>query len=50
MAEGGVIVDHTTTSAVVAREMDAELAESRGRFFVDAPVSGGQAGAESTAS
>ena len=46
MAEGGVVVDHTTTSAVVAREM-AELAASSGRAFVDAPVSGGQAGAES---
>jgi 3-hydroxyisobutyrate dehydrogenase len=45
MAEGGVIVDHTTTSAVVAREM-AELAAKDGRAFVDAPVSGGQAGAE----
>jgi len=45
MAAGGVIVDHTTTSAVVAREM-AELAARDGRAFVDAPVSGGQAGAE----
>lgn len=44
MADSGVIVDHTTTSAVVAREM-AELAAKSGRFFVDAPVSGGQAGA-----
>jgi len=48
MAEGGVIVDHTTTSAVVAREM-AELAAQSGRFFIDAPVSGGQAGAENGA-
>jgi 3-hydroxyisobutyrate dehydrogenase len=46
MAPGGVVVDHTTTSAVVARDM-AELAGSGGRAFVDAPVSGGQAGAES---
>ncbi|MFL5294832.1 MAG: NAD(P)-dependent oxidoreductase [Phenylobacterium sp.] len=46
MAAGGVVVDHTTTSAVVAREM-AELAAKDGRGFVDAPVSGGQAGAES---
>jgi 3-hydroxyisobutyrate dehydrogenase len=46
MAEGGVIVDHTTTSATVAREMDA-AARAVGRWFVDAPVSGGQAGAES---
>ena len=45
MAAGGVAVDHTTTSAVVAREM-AELAGQGGRAFVDAPVSGGQAGAE----
>jgi 3-hydroxyisobutyrate dehydrogenase len=45
MAEGGVIVDHTTTSATVAREMDA-AARAVGRGFVDAPVSGGQAGAE----
>jgi 3-hydroxyisobutyrate dehydrogenase len=45
MAEGGVIVDHTTTSATVAREMDA-AARAVGRCFVDAPVSGGQAGAE----
>jgi 3-hydroxyisobutyrate dehydrogenase len=40
-----VIVDHTTTSAKVARDM-AVLAEQSGRAFVDAPVSGGQAGAE----
>lgn len=40
-----VVVDHTTTSAVVAREM-AEKAAAGGRAFVDAPVSGGQAGAE----
>ncbi|MGZ3403725.1 MAG: NAD(P)-dependent oxidoreductase [Phenylobacterium sp.] len=46
MAAGGVVVDHTTTSAVVARDMAALAAES-GRAFVDAPVSGGQAGAES---
>jgi len=45
MAPGGVVVDHTTTSAVVAREM-SELAAEDGRAFVDAPVSGGQAGAE----
>ncbi|CAN7255860.1 NAD(P)-dependent oxidoreductase [Phenylobacterium sp. LjRoot225] len=40
-----VVVDHTTTSAVVAREM-AERAAAGGLAFVDAPVSGGQAGAE----
>ncbi len=45
MAPGGIVVDHTTTSAVVAREM-ADLARASGRWFVDAPVSGGQAGAE----
>ncbi|MFZ5669925.1 MAG: NAD(P)-dependent oxidoreductase [Pseudomonadota bacterium] len=45
MAPGGIVVDHTTTSATVAREMDA-LARAAGRWFVDAPVSGGQAGAE----
>jgi 3-hydroxyisobutyrate dehydrogenase len=42
---GAVVVDHTTTSAVVAREM-AGRAQRSGRGFVDAPVSGGQAGAE----
>jgi len=45
LAQGAVIVDHTTTSAKVAREM-AELAGQGGRHFVDAPVSGGQAGAQ----
>jgi 3-hydroxyisobutyrate dehydrogenase len=45
LAPGAIIVDHTTTSAKVAREM-AELAAEGGRFFIDAPVSGGQAGAE----
>jgi 3-hydroxyisobutyrate dehydrogenase len=43
--EGAVFVDHTTTSAKVAREMAAFTASS-GSAFVDAPVSGGQAGAE----
>jgi 3-hydroxyisobutyrate dehydrogenase len=42
---GAVIVDHTTTSARLAREM-ATAAEGRGCRFLDAPVSGGQAGAE----
>ncbi len=42
---GAVIVDHTTTSAKVAREMSA-LCEPAGVAFIDAPVSGGQAGAE----
>ena len=45
LAPGAVILDHTTTSAVVAREM-AERAAAAGRSFIDAPVSGGQAGAE----
>ena len=45
MKPGAVFVDHTTTSADVARHLHAE-AERRGFSFVDAPVSGGQAGAE----
>ena len=45
LAEAAVIVDHTTTSARVAREMALLVAEA-GRAFIDAPVSGGQAGAE----
>ncbi len=45
LGAGAVIVDHTTTSARVAREM-AALALQDGRQFIDAPVSGGQAGAE----
>ena len=45
LAAGAVIVDHTTTSAKLAREM-AEVASGQGAFFIDAPVSGGQAGAE----
>ncbi|WGM47595.1 2-hydroxy-3-oxopropionate reductase [Brevundimonas sp. NIBR10] len=45
LAPGAVIVDHTTTSATVARDM-AALAADSGRSFIDAPVSGGQAGAE----
>ena len=47
MADGAVIVDHTTTSAKVAREMaDLAQAQAQARHFIDAPVSGGQAGAE----
>jgi 3-hydroxyisobutyrate dehydrogenase-like beta-hydroxyacid dehydrogenase len=46
IAEGGIIVDHTTASATIAREIHA-LASDRGVGFLDAPVSGGQAGAES---
>jgi len=45
MGDGGVVVDHTTASAKLAREA-AEQARAVGRWFVDAPVSGGQAGAE----
>jgi 3-hydroxyisobutyrate dehydrogenase len=45
LADEAVIVDHTTTSAKVAREM-ADLAAGQGHRFIDAPVSGGQAGAE----
>jgi 3-hydroxyisobutyrate dehydrogenase-like beta-hydroxyacid dehydrogenase len=45
MASGSLFVDHTTTSAQVARELSAIAAEN-GIGFVDAPVSGGQAGAE----
>lgn len=45
MKKGAVFVDHTTASATVARELHAE-ARGRGLGFVDAPVSGGQAGAE----
>lgn len=42
---GAIVVDHTTTSAVLAREM-AERASECGVTYLDAPVSGGQAGAE----
>ena len=45
MEPGAVFVDHTTTSAIVAREL-AAVAEREGFAFIDAPVSGGQAGAE----
>jgi 3-hydroxyisobutyrate dehydrogenase len=45
MAKGTVFVDHTTASAEIARTLHAE-AKKRGFDFVDAPVSGGQAGAE----
>jgi 3-hydroxyisobutyrate dehydrogenase len=45
MAKGAVFVDHTTASAEIARELHAE-ATQRGFDFIDAPVSGGQAGAE----
>jgi 3-hydroxyisobutyrate dehydrogenase len=45
MSKGAMIVDHTTASAEIARELHAE-AGKRGFAFIDAPVSGGQAGAE----
>ena len=45
MAEGAIFIDNTTDSAVVAREVHA-AARERGVGFLDAPVSGGQAGAE----
>ena len=45
MRSGAVFVDHTTASARVARELAAE-AKKRGLQFIDAPVSGGQAGAQ----
>ena len=45
MQPGAVFVDHTTTSAIVAREL-AAVADREGFAFIDAPVSGGQAGAE----
>ncbi|MDC8754089.1 NAD(P)-dependent oxidoreductase [Erythrobacter sp. sf7] len=44
MAEGSLLVDHTTTSADLARELDGACA-AKGIGFVDAPVSGGEAGA-----
>lgn len=44
MAAGAVLVDHTTTSAGMARRL-AEVCAARGIGFVDAPVSGGEAGA-----
>ena len=45
MKAGAVLVDHTTASAALARELDA-AAKAQGKGFIDAPVSGGQAGAE----
>ena len=45
MRPGAIFIDHTTASAKVARELDRE-AKPRGLAFIDAPVSGGQAGAE----
>jgi 3-hydroxyisobutyrate dehydrogenase len=45
MRKGAIFVDHTTASAAISREL-AEKAAERGLGFLDAPVSGGQAGAE----
>ena len=45
LSAGTILVDHTTASAQVAREMQAAAA-AKGVAFLDAPVSGGQAGAE----
>ncbi|MBS0384028.1 MAG: NAD(P)-dependent oxidoreductase, partial [Proteobacteria bacterium] len=45
MRRGAIFVDHTTSSALLAREL-AERCEAAGFGFLDAPVSGGQAGAE----
>jgi len=45
LREGAILVDHTTASAIVARELD-DACRERGCGFLDAPVSGGQAGAE----
>ncbi len=45
MGAGAVFVDHTTASAELARELDA-VARDKGIGFLDAPVSGGQAGAQ----
>ncbi len=48
LGAGAVFIDHTTASAAVAREL-AETVRGRDAFFVDAPVSGGQSGAENGA-
>jgi len=45
MRQGAILIDHTTASAKVAREIDA-AARAKSLSFLDAPVSGGQAGAE----
>jgi len=48
MKKSAVLVDHTTTSAILARELHGEARE-KGLAFLDAPVSGGQSGAENGA-
>ena len=45
VASGAIIVDHTTTSATLARQLAIEV-QGTGNHFIDAPVSGGQQGAE----
>lgn len=45
MPAGSILIDHTTASAALARELYG-MANSQGKHFLDAPVSGGQAGAE----
>tara|TARA_B100000768_G_scaffold75173_1_gene71873 strand:- start:632 stop:1501 length:870 start_codon:yes stop_codon:yes gene_type:complete len=42
---GTIIIDHTTTSATLAKEMN-QILQGKGSHFLDAPISGGQAGAE----
>ena len=48
MKPGSILIDHTTASVTLAKELDA-AARDRGVAFLDAPVSGGQAGAENGA-
>ncbi|XSG81168.1 MAG: NAD(P)-dependent oxidoreductase [Methyloligella sp. ZOD6] len=48
LGEGAIFVDHTTASAEIAREL-AQTAQAQGAGFLDAPVSGGQSGAENGA-
>ena len=46
LSEGSIIVDHTTASAIIAKEIH-RIAKTQNIGFLDAPLSGGQAGAES---
>jgi 3-hydroxyisobutyrate dehydrogenase-like beta-hydroxyacid dehydrogenase len=48
MKDGAILIDHTTASAKLARHL-FQAAEGQGKHFLDAPVSGGQAGAENGA-
>ena len=48
MAAGSVFIDHTTVSASITKELN-NCAKDRGIFYIDAPISGGQAGAENAA-